>query len=194
MLGLVEIAHGVRGALAFLRRDPSAPRAFDDTMAGCLRSFRVMVVAAPFYVLYAVLKYANVPVALDPTEVVLVEALRYVVDWLLFPVIFYEVAGRRGWLDRYPRYISALNWTNLPAIVIALASTLVQTVAPLGLAVLLDLAVQVLFFYWFLMVTRLTLGTDWLLSMALLALSWVPSFFLSFIVARYLGVLAIAGA
>ncbi|MFZ5784470.1 MAG: hypothetical protein ACOY4R_30100 [Pseudomonadota bacterium] len=194
MLGLVEIAHGVRGALAFLRRDPSAPMAFDDTMEGCLRSFRVMAVAAPFYALYAALKYANVPVVLDATEVVLVEGLRYVVDWLLFPVIFYEVAGRRGWLGRYPRYISALNWVNLPAIMIALVSTLVQTVAPLGLAVVLDLAVQVLFFYWFLMVTRLTLGIDWLLSMALLALSWVPSFFLSFIVARYLGVLAVTGA
>ena len=46
--------------------------------------------------------------------------MRYVVDWLLFPVIFYEVARRRGWLDRYPRYISALNWINLPAMVVAI--------------------------------------------------------------------------
>lgn len=193
MLSIAEIAQGVRGALAFLRRDPTAPLAFDNTMAGCLRSFRVMAVAAPIYALYAVVKYSSVPLPLDTAEVVLVEGLRYVVDWLLFPVIFYEVAGRRGWLERYPRYIAALNWVNLPAIAIALASSLVQTVAPLGVAVVLDLAVQALFFYWFLMVTRIALGTDWLLSMALLALSWVPSFFLSFIVARYLGVLAVAG-
>ncbi len=37
------------------------------------------------------------------------------VDWLLFPVIFYEIARRQTWLGNYPRYIAALNWINLHA-------------------------------------------------------------------------------
>ena len=94
-------------------------------------------------------------------EIALVEALRYVVDWLLFPVIFYEIARRRGWLDRYPRYIGALNWINLPAMVVAAGRAWpIASVAPAAVAVILDLGLQALFFYWFLMTTRMTLGAE----------------------------------
>ena len=120
MLSAAEIARGVRGALGFLRRDPTAPQHFDNTMEACLRSFRVMALVAPLYAIYLLIYYSDVTVTADETEIALAEAIRYVVDWLLFPVIFYEVARRRGWLDRYPRYIGALNWINLPAMVVVM--------------------------------------------------------------------------
>ena len=194
MLSAADIARGVQGALGFLRRDPAAPLRFDNTMEGCLRSFRVMAVAAPFYALYVLINYANVTVEADTFDVVVVEAMRYVVEWLLFPVIFYEVARRRGWLDRYPRYISALNWINLPATVIAALAVAVESVAPAAAVVVIDIALRALFFYWFLVTTRITLGADWMMSVVLLIVNWVPSFLLSFIVARYVGLLGMAGA
>ncbi len=120
MLSAAEITRGVQGALGFLRRDPAAPLHFDNTMEACLRSFRVMALVAPLYAIYLLLSYSNVTTTADEMEIALVEGLHYVVDWLLFPVIFYEIARRRGWLDRYPRYISALNWINLPAMVVAI--------------------------------------------------------------------------
>ena len=40
------------------------------------KSFRVMVVAAPFYVLYALINYANVTVEAETMEVVFIEAAR----------------------------------------------------------------------------------------------------------------------
>ena len=106
----------MQGAFGLLRRDPAALLAFDNTMEACLRSFRVMAVTAPIYAIYALIHYAGTTVAIEPVEVFVVEAMSYVIQWLLYPVIFHEVARRRGWLDRYPRYIGALNWTNLPAI------------------------------------------------------------------------------
>ena len=121
MLSAAEIARGVQGALGLLRRDPAALLCFDNTMEACLRSFRLMAVTAPFYVVYSLIRYANLTVAIDTVELIAIETMSYVINWLLFPVIFYEVARRRGWLDRYPRYIAALNWTNLPGIVIAIA-------------------------------------------------------------------------
>jgi hypothetical protein len=194
VLNAAEITRGVQGALGLLKRDPSALLRFENTMEACLRSFGVMVVAAPFYVVYVAINYAEVTISADTFEVVAIEAMRYVVDWLLFPVIFYEVARRRGWLDRYPRYISALNWINLPAAIIAMLAVAIETVVPSAAAVVIDIALRALFFYWFLVTTRLALGADWVMSAVLLVVSWVPSFLLSFLVARYVGILGVAGA
>jgi hypothetical protein len=193
VLTSAEIARGVQGALGLLQRDPSALLKFDNTMEACLRSFRVMLVAAPFYALYALVNYANVTVEAEMLEVVLIEATRYVIEWLLYPVLFYEVARRRGWVDRFPRYIGALNWINLPATVIATAGVTVESLAPGMVAVVIDLGLRALFFYWFLVTTRMALGSDWLISVVLLLVNWVPSFFLSFIVARYVGTISVAG-
>ena len=193
MLSAAEIARGVKGALGFLQRDPTAPQHFDNTMEACLRSFRVMALVAPLYAIYLLIYYSDVTVTADETEIILVEAIRYVVDWLLFPVIFYEVARRRGWLDRYPRYIGALNWINLPAMVVVIAGQGLSSVAPAAVAVVIDLGLRALLFYWFLMATRMALGTTWPISVVLLVVNWVPSLFLSFLVDRYLGVVPITG-
>jgi len=193
VLSAAEIARGVKGALGFLQRDPAAPQHFDNTMEACLRSFRVMAVAAPLYAIYLLISYSDVTTTADETEIALVEGLHYVVDWLLFPVIFYEVARRRGWLDRYPRYISALNWINLPLMVLAVIGSALAAVTPAAVAIIIDLGLKALVFYWFLMTTRMALGVSWPISVVLLVVNWVPSLFLSLLVARYLGVVPIAG-
>lgn len=190
MLSAAEITRGVQGALGFLRRDPAALLSFDNTMEACLRSFRLMAVTAPFYAVYSLIRYANLTVTIDTGELIAIETMSYVINWLLYPVIFYEVARRRGWLVRYPRYIAALNWTNLPGIVIAIAAIVIKMIVPTALGGILEIALQALFFYWFLVITRLTLGTDWAMAVVLLAVNWIPSFFLLIIVDRYVGVLA----
>jgi hypothetical protein len=190
VLSAAEITRGVQGALGFLRRDPAALLSFDNTMEACLRSFRLMAVTAPFYVVYSLIRYANLTVTIDTGELIAIETMSYVINWLLYPVIFYEVARRRGWLDRYPRYIAALNWTNLPGIVIAIAAIVIKMILPTAIGGILEIALQALFFYWFLVITRLTLGADWAMAVVLLAVNWIPSFFLLIIVDRYIGVLA----
>ncbi len=190
MLSAAEIARGVQGALGFLQRDHAAPLRFDNTMEACLRSFRVMALVAPLYALYLLIYYAGVTVTADETEIVLAESVRYVVDWLLFPVIFYEVARRRGWLDRYPRYIGALNWINLPATAIAVVGMAIESIAP-AVAIVVDLGLRALFFYWFLMTTRMVLGVNWPIAVVLLFVNWLPSLFLSLLIARYLGLVSV---
>jgi len=124
----------------------------------------------------------------DEGQIALAEGLRYVVDWLIYPVIFYEIARRRGWLERYPRYIASLNWINLPAVILLLISELVAALVPPGAAALLQIALQALFFYWFMMATRIGLGVNWPIASVLLVVNWVPSYFLSVLVNRFLGV------
>ena len=147
-----------------------------------------MILVAPVYAFYLVVHYMQLQTTADEGEIALVEGLRYIVDWLLYPVIFYEIARRRGWVDRYPRYISALNWINLPAVILLLISESVTALAPPAVAALLQIALQILFFYWFIMVTRLGLGVGWLLAAILMVVNWVPSYFLSALVNRFLGV------
>ena len=190
MLSGAEIARGSEGAVKFLLRDPTAPAHFDNTLESCLRSFQVMFVVAPFYALYLFIHYASLITAAEDWEIAFVEALRYVVDWLLFPVIFHEIARRRGWLERYPRYIASLNWINLPAVILLLLSELVATVAPVAMTALLQLVLQVLFFYWFMVTTRMTLAVPWMFAAVLMIVNWVPSYFLSILVNRLLGVAA----
>ena len=188
MLSAAEITRGVQGAMGFLRRDPAALLSFDNTMEACLRSFRLMAVTAPFYAVYSLIRYANLTVAIDTFELIAIETMSYVINWLLFPVIFLEIARRRGWLDRYPRYIAALNWTNLPGIVIAILAIAIKMIMPAAIGGILEIALQAFFFYWFLVTTRLALGADWAMSVVLLAVNWIPSFLLLVIVDRYIGV------
>ena len=193
MLTVAEISRGVQGTLGFLQRDPAAPLQFDNTMEACLRSFRVMAVAAPLYAIYRLIYYSDVTTTADETEIALVEGLHYIVDWLLFPVIFYEVARRRGWLDRYPRYIGALNWINLPVLVVAIIGSALVAVMPTAVGIVIELGLQALIFYWFLMTTRMTLTPSWAISVVLLVVNWVPSLFLSLLIIRYLGVAPVTG-
>lgn len=188
MLSQTEIARGSQGAVKFLWQDVSAPFHFDNTFEGCLHSFQVMLLVAPIYGFYLVVHYADLTVEADDGLIVLAESLRYVVDWLLYPVIFYEIARRRGWLERYPRYIAALNWINLPAVVLLLVGESVAEVAPPAVAAILEIGLQILFFYWFMMATRLALGVNWWFATVLMVVNWVPSYFLSLIVNRFLGI------
>lgn len=194
MLSAGEVARGLQGALGFLQRDPAAPSYFENTAESCLRSFQVMILVAPLYAVVLAILYSNVTTTADGWEIVAVEALRYTVDWLLFPVIFFEIARRQNWVGQYPRYISALNWVNLPLMVVAVVAVVLASILPTAAAILIQLGLYGLLFYWFLAVTRSVLNASWVQSFMLLLVNWVPSRFLSVIVDRFLGIAPAIGA
>jgi len=191
VLSASEIARGTQGALGFLRLDRAAPLHFDNTMSVCLRSFRVMILVAPLQAVLLLLRYSNLTYAVDDLELVLVEALHYVVDWLLFPVIFYEVA-------RCAAGSTVIRATSAP-----------QLGEPAGHDHRPDRAVdrvgdadrrrdsmrlglQLFILYWIVATTRMTLEANWPVSVMLMVLIWLPSELLSLVVDRFLGVAAIA--
>ena len=192
MLSASEIARGVQGALRLLRGDRAGPFNFDSTAAACLRSFRLMLVTAPLYAFYLLIEYMDFDVAAETWEIASAEGLRYLLEWLLYPVLFYEIARRRGWLDMYFRYITALNWINLPAAILLVIGAALMAVAPSGVSTLISLAVTAVIFYWFLMATRLILGVGWPMAGLLLVVNCVPMMFISLIINRVLDVTAVA--
>ena len=131
-------------------------------MEACLRSFRVMVLVAPLYAIYLLLSTtANVTISRrrDGDRPRRGAALRR------------RLAAVPGDLlrDRAPprlaRSLSALHrraQLDQPAgdgraAIVELA---ISTVAPAAVAIILELGLQALFFYWFLMTTRMTLGAE----------------------------------
>ncbi len=192
MLSMIEIARGAQGAVRLLRGDRAAPSNFDSTAANCARSFRLMLVAAPLYVIYLLIEYTDFDVAAETWEIACAEGVRYVFEWLLYPVLFYEIARRRGWLDKYFRYITALNWINLPAAILLVIGAVLMAVAPTGVATLISLAITAVIFYWFLMATRLILGVGWPTAGLLLVVNCVPMMFISLIINRVLEVTVVA--
>lgn len=193
MLTKEEIARGSQGALRLLQRDSNAPFYFENSMEACLRSFWVMALVAPIYLLYVAISYSGVEVAADTWEIALAESLAYVVDWLLFPVLFYEIARRRRWVDRYPRYIGALNWINLPVTVVMLIDASVTLITPMPFPDIFNIAVQALVCYWIVVTSRQVLGVGWGIAVLLLIVNVVPTLFLSLIVIRFLGVMPVVG-
>ena len=158
VLSAAEITRGVQGALGFLWRDPAAPQHFDNTMEACLRSFQgdgpggaALRDLSP-----AVLFERHEQRRRDGDRPRRGAALRR------------RLAAVPGDLlrDRPPPRLArslsalyrALNWINLPAMVLAIVGVAISTVAPTAVAIILDLGLQALLFYWFLTATRMTLG------------------------------------
>jgi hypothetical protein len=193
VLGAGEIARGIQGAIGLLKRDPAAPSWFDNTREACVRSFQVMILVAPLHAALIMLRYAAVTTTADEFEILLAEALRYIVEWTLFPVLFFEIARRRNWLNRFPRYIAALNWINLPAMIVAVIGVVLASLLPPLPGELIRIGLQALFFYWFLVTSRMVLGATWPVAVLLLIVNWVPSVLLSLIVDRFLGVAVAVG-
>lgn len=175
MLGAAEIARGVSGALGLLRLDPAAAFQFGASAEAALRSFRVALLVAPLYALWRALSWQNLSSPASGAEIVAAEALNYAVQVMLWPVLSWELARFLGCAERWPRYVAALNWMNLPQIVLALGAAAVSEVAPPLVGAAVEWGLQILLFFWFVAATRLVLDLGWGLSFALLALSFFAS-------------------
>ena len=93
------------------------------------------------------------------------------------------------WLDlrrNYLRYIAALNWINVPLILVALVVTGAGELAP-PLFPALNIGLELLLFIWFCAATRLVLGAAWGLTLGLFLISIASSIILQMAVQGVLG-------
>jgi hypothetical protein len=186
MLTPLEIYNGTRGVLRLLRFDPAGAAFFDNTVEAFWRSFRLMVLVAPVYLLLRVLYYDGRSTTAGDVEIVIVETLRYLIEWFLFPVIMYELAGFLDLRRNYLRYIAALNWMNVPLVLVALAVSGVGEAAP-ALRPALTIGLELLLFFWFCAITRLVLGAGWGLTLGLCLIWIAPTIILQTVLQEILG-------
>jgi len=174
MLNRTEIAHGVSGAWRLMWGDGGGLYMLDRTREGFWRSFRVMLLVAPLQIFCLLIVYDRVQTIADDSTIVLIEALRYVIEWTAFPVILLEIARLAGWHGRYIGAIVALNWASVPVIILSTLRLSIGAVAPSWLGGALGLILMGFFVYWLMRILRetLSLGVGQALALALLNL-WI---------------------
>lgn len=99
------------GALKLARFDASGAQVFGNSSAEAWFSFVAALLVAPMVVIWILLDGFGTPDEMPFLSSAIFEAMSYVVGWLLFPVIAWHMLVYLGRDDRYPRFVTAYNWT-----------------------------------------------------------------------------------
>jgi hypothetical protein len=194
VLSLPEIARGVSGAVRLMQGDLSGLALLDRSREGFWRSFRSAVLLAPIYGLYLWMVYDGVETASSDLRVVVAQGLRYVIDWTLFPVVLLELSRLMGRAPRYIASVVALNWANVPLLIVAVAlSALARLVSP-ALVGAVELSILVATLVLVTRILRYALDVPWVPAAALAALNLWLGLMLSLIVNAMIGLKVAAGA
>ena len=197
MLTRREITDALTGSVMLLRRDLDGYRLFDSSIDGFWRSFAVIILITPVFLVYGVIER-------DISQIVsgqrleesvgvwffAVKTIALAVDWISFPIAMVFLTRILGLWDRYLPYITVYNWTSL-FIIVALSPPFV--LYSLGLlsannAVLINLLLTfaVLYFRWFL--ARTALSAEPAAAAGIVAVDLILSMFIHMMSERIAGV------
>lgn len=194
MLTLAEIAQGVGGALRLMKGDLSGLALLDRSREGFWRSFRSALLLAPIYALYLLMIYEDATTSSSDLRVTIVESMRYVIEWTLFPVVLLELARLTGRDPHYIGSVVALNWANVPLLIAGVSlSALARMVAP-GLVGVVELTMLLATLILVTRILRYTLDLPWVPAAALGALNLWLGLMLGLIVNGIVGFKLAAGA
>jgi hypothetical protein len=103
--GALRLACGDRGGLAF----------FDTTIGGFWRSFCAATICFPFYLL---LLGFHITTAqwnqYGGVSIVTVEAIKYVIAWVAFPLIILPISDLFDRGNRFLAFMVVYNWSQIP--------------------------------------------------------------------------------
>lgn len=157
-----EIVTSVYGAWLLLRFDARGLGFFEDSVPAFWRSFFAAVIVAPGHAILVAVHHGELERSAGPFDVLVIEALSYVILWTAFPVVLYQLAHALGRAERYVITVVAVNWSGVIQIAISLpAHALVASgVLPSAFAGLLSLAIfaVVTVYEWFIVRTALTVS------------------------------------
>lgn len=145
MITAPQIAKSLYGAWRLARFDPDGLKFFDNTLEEFWRSFYAALVVAPMITVLVIIHLAEMKVSAGPVRIFMVEAVTYVLDWMIFPFIALYIADFIGKGDRYLRYIAARNWAIVLQMVLFLVIALLSQTGALnpGPAVTLSIAATI---------------------------------------------------
>lgn len=119
MLNRDEIARSLTGAWALFLDRPDALHHFDISLDGFWRSFRVVVLVLPMYVLTSLADRTLVAETTGPTpdaaSFLLDNVARLGLDWIALPIVLALAAQPLGITRNYSVFIIARNWGSVIA-------------------------------------------------------------------------------
>jgi hypothetical protein len=121
MISTREISIALYGTWRFATLERSAIQYFDNTPEAFWRSFNAAAIALPAYALLVMLSFAQHPVEAGAVRILLVEAISYVISWVLFPLVMVAFTDTTKTAANYFRFIAAWNWSIVLQVFLFLA-------------------------------------------------------------------------
>jgi hypothetical protein len=110
VITLREVAAGMVGAYRLARFDANGAYFFDGSKRSFWNSFWVALIVAPFFTLMIAIDFVEETESIDLLRFTLVQAIGYVIGWVLFPLVMVPLSRFIGKDSRYTRFITAYNW------------------------------------------------------------------------------------
>jgi hypothetical protein len=108
-----EIITSGRGIALLTFGQAAGIHAFTNDVAATRRSFVAAIFSLPIFVMFHVLDWAAGVAPLDPPRLMVIDLLTFPISWAGFALISIPLVRMLGAEPRWPRYISAWNWSNL---------------------------------------------------------------------------------
>jgi hypothetical protein len=137
------ISRNLKGGLRLFLRDPSGFTLIDQGVVGFWSSFRcaLFILPAYFAILYSPVTGGG-PQDVGIFKLVTGEIVFYVLGWIVWPAAFIHLMKLPKQKDAYIKYMTALNWSSAPMVMLVLSVTLVQENMPSDIALPLGLALS----------------------------------------------------
>ena len=195
MIGRAEIERSLIGGWRLFLNKPDALQSFDTSTEGFWRSFQVIGLVAPIYLITALTERtitfgdAIATGTVSAAAFWATQGLTLAVDWVALPILLASVAGLIGIKREYPAYIAVRNWA---APLMLAPFTLVSLLDGLGVGAdvllipsLAGLAFSLRFGY---LIARRTLNVGIDVAIGLVALDLLVSFAVLKVIGRLTGV------
>ncbi|GAA0779594.1 hypothetical protein E1180_05300 [Roseibium denhamense] len=182
MISTNEIRAACEGSWLLLRSRPEGMSYFDQSLPGFWRSFQVIFLLLPIFVLSAMAERNAIVAEADPSLGAFPEnaywwakLLGFAASWIALPLVLALLAGPIGLSRTYVPFVVARNWTSLLANMPFLLTAVLYLIGiiPTGIFVLLSITCLVMLLYYSYLVTRIALQTTISLAIAVVALDVV---------------------
>ncbi|WP_289035319.1 hypothetical protein [uncultured Roseibium sp.] len=180
MLSGQEIARALQGSWMLLRNRPEGMRGFDLSIEGFWRSFAVVFLLVPLFVVSSL---AERKLLLDETDFLpagafwLAQFTSLGLDWVALPLLLAGLAKPLGISAGYVPFIVARNWTSLlaalPYVFVGLLY-LAGLIAP-GIMVLLSLVTLIVVIWYRFIIARVALQASMSMTIGVVILDIILS-------------------
>ena len=109
-----SVASGLQAALLFARGREDGLRYIDPDHASAARSFWALPVALPAVVCLTLINWVQAGgVPAQAGHALGLDMMTFVLGWIGYAVLTFELVRYVGAADRWPRFIAAWNWCNV---------------------------------------------------------------------------------
>ena len=113
MITMAETVRSVFGVYRLARFDRNGLAFLDGTPTGAARSFYCALLLLPPLALMRAINLDWMDISIPLEDLLLVEAVSYVVKWTAFPVAVSFLVRPMGREHRFCHFVSAYNWSNM---------------------------------------------------------------------------------